>query len=208
MKRSPAAGRSRQPPSLRATARAFNKDVPAELSEVVMRALHRDPAQRYDSVEDFAMALEPFGTLQFHSTAAARDTYAQTLRIRRKSKGFRLPRSPLARGVAAVWIAAITVTVGWLVTRAVLREPAIEPSVHVAAPAPPPPAPARHDIVLPAAEPAPLPQGISPAPPPAPEPQQPAKSLRDRGVRKVRSAEPAAAPATRSSKTDILDPWN
>jgi serine/threonine-protein kinase len=194
-----------QPPSLRATARAFNKDVPAELSEVVMRALHRDPAQRYASVEDFAIALEPFGTLQFHSTVAARDAYAQTLRIRRQSKGFRLPRSPLVRGVAAVWIAAITVVVTWLVARAVLREPPIEPGVHVAAPAQVPAAPEHKDIVLPPAEPAPLPQGLSPAAPePAPQ-QQPARPVRGRGVRKAPA--PQAEPA-KNAKTDILDPWN
>jgi len=36
-------------------------EVPAELARIVLRALERDPAKRFQSMRDFASALEPFG---------------------------------------------------------------------------------------------------------------------------------------------------
>lgn len=210
-----------EPPSLRVTARGLNKDVPVEFSNAVMRALHRDPSQRYANIEDLAVALEPFGTMSFHSTTAARDAYAETLRIRRSSKRFALPRSPLARRVGLVWLAALTLTVGWLVARAVLRDPPIEPGVHVATPALPStagkPAPAvtapgRTDLVLPEpdapAEPQPVAAPVEPSTPPAAA-TQPQHNMRPRGARKpaqpARQYEPA--PKKPPGRTELVDPW-
>jgi hypothetical protein len=210
-----------EPPPLRQVARAFNKDVPQAFSQAVMRALNRDPAKRYDTVEDFALAIEPFGTLEFHSTVAARDAYAETLRGRRNSKRFALPRSPLLKPVALVWLAAITIVVGWLAVR-VLMQSSADPElqgVHVATPAKSDgaPKPLPKDVtLLPAAEHAPVerpkqapaeiaPAEIAPAeiaPAPSSEPSR-RLAPRPRAARK-----PGAATApTKLTKTDIVDPW-
>jgi hypothetical protein len=110
--------------------------------------------------------------------------------------------------VAIVWIAAIVLTAGWLVTRAVLRDPPIEAGVHVAAPARPAAPVAHEDLVLPpppAAAPAPDPAPAASSPEPteaAPRPPAP----RSRGVRKP-AAPKQAAPVQPARNTDIVDPW-
>jgi serine/threonine-protein kinase len=46
-------------------------DMPHELARVVMRALQRDPAQRFQTMRDLATALAPFGPVQTAAAAVA-----------------------------------------------------------------------------------------------------------------------------------------
>jgi eukaryotic-like serine/threonine-protein kinase len=46
-------------------------DMPRELARVVMRALQRDPAQRFQTMRDLAAALAPFGPVQTAAAAVA-----------------------------------------------------------------------------------------------------------------------------------------
>jgi len=200
-----------EPPALRQVARAFNKDVPPAFSQAVMRALNRDPAKRHDTIEDFAHAIERFGTLEFHSTIAARDAYAETLRIRRNSKRFALPRSPLARRVALAWLAAITLVVGWLAVRVLTQDKAatVPQGMHVAVPAAPldAPKPTHKDLVLPPASET-APTEVEPIEPieavePASREPAPHYAPRPRGARKPN----APAAPVKQPKTEIVDPW-
>jgi serine/threonine protein kinase len=216
-----------EPPQLRQVAKALNKDVPPEFSQAVMRALNRDPAQRQDTVEDFAIALEPFGTQRFHSTAAARDEYAETLRTRRESESFVLPSRLSGKGAVIGWLALITIAVGWLAVR-VLSAPspderALEglPVAKPAAVSTAPAAPLVHkDLVVPVAVEPPatlapqpqLPQQAYVEPPPAePAAIAPRKSVRRPALRarNVQSSPSPSKPkpAKLPRRTDILDPW-
>jgi serine/threonine protein kinase len=51
-------------------AHELNTEVPAELSEVIMRCLRKDPNQRFEDVAALAEALNPFGSGRFASYAA------------------------------------------------------------------------------------------------------------------------------------------
>jgi serine/threonine protein kinase len=51
-------------------AHELNTEVPAELSEVIMRCLRKDPSERFEDVATLAEALNPFGSGRFASYAA------------------------------------------------------------------------------------------------------------------------------------------
>jgi len=51
-------------------AHELNTEVPAELSEVIMRCLRKDPNERFEDVANLAEALNPFGSGRFASYAA------------------------------------------------------------------------------------------------------------------------------------------
>ncbi len=50
----------------------FRPDLPREIARLVLKALQRDPAQRFQSMREFAEALEPFGPTDRASVSMAR----------------------------------------------------------------------------------------------------------------------------------------
>lgn len=209
-----------EPPALRQVARAFGKDVPPGFSQVVMRALHRDPAQRQATVEDFALAIEPFGTLEFHSTVAARDAYAQTLRTRRQAEPITKSLGLAGRRAMLAWLALATIAVGWLLLRMLAHQPdaaipadlpIAKPAAALAPAAPPVPAPAPAHAAPPTPPVAPASTAAVEEPAPVPSEQdateKPAHPA-SRAPSRARGHRPAEDPPGKAlPRTDILDPW-
>jgi eukaryotic-like serine/threonine-protein kinase len=86
--------------------RAFRKDVPEELDEVVLRALERDPVKRFSTAAEFADALRPFvgttkGRAAFEAATTLREDAATPKRRQRRSMGVWL-------GVVGLCVAALT----------------------------------------------------------------------------------------------------
>ncbi|MGE3803256.1 MAG: protein kinase [Gemmataceae bacterium] len=89
------------PPERLQPERARAGQIPAELSAIAMKALARDPAARYQTVEGFRRDLELF--LEGHAVSAKDDSLWETLvKILRRNRGV-----SLAAGVGLVLLAAV-----------------------------------------------------------------------------------------------------
>ena len=83
--------------------RAIRPDVPEPLARIVEHCLEKDPGQRFDSMADFAFALD----------SATQQASGETTTARRRAA--RPPRSTLiARGAALLVVAAIIIVLGHL----------------------------------------------------------------------------------------------
>lgn len=149
-----------------APANEVRHEVPPGLAGVAMKAMARDPEQRYASAAALSQALRPWQERSTHD-----DTLPPALGADKPARPRRRPAVPLWAG-AATLLALVLVGAGWTwrdqtPEPARVLAPAPAPAVAEAAPQPPPPPAA--DVAPPAAEPAP--EIAAPAAKPAVKPR-------------------------------------
>jgi hypothetical protein len=204
-----------EPPSLGAAAKAVGKKVPRAFERVVMRALQRDPAARFASIEELAVALEPFSTIPFHTSPASRAVFdaAHPLGSMPPARSGMLDALRERRLLTAS-IAFALVALGALGYSALRRARDAGEAVPIALPAqalpaqvaaaPVPAAAAPVMPIAPPAPPAPLPLGVSSpsALTPAPEPPRQAGKKPARPKRRKNASDESF-----KLNSGIVDPW-
>jgi serine/threonine-protein kinase len=210
--------------------RGLRPDVPPALEAAVMRALEKDPAKRFGTVAELAMALVPFGPARTRANAerasrvlrvpaappaavtqpmpdapvssVSAPSYARTEGAWAETAGIKKEKSRAPVVLGAVAVAAITVAGGLVVLRGATHTGApVTPSA-----APVTPAARPTEIGQPAASPQPMPAtapSSEPAPPVSAKPE-PAIAPTITNPQAAKSAAAAAHP--RSNKKPKAEP--
>jgi serine/threonine-protein kinase len=193
----------------------WQPSLPPALVAIVMKALTKDPAARWQTAEELRDALEPFADVEPITGVLARlppqsvprrtlDTPIKPIPVPGEPREMRTNVSwagePAPKGVSRVWIAlALVVILAAGGTTAYLKRAVIaarwggHPTAAAAARPAPPPDPAT----FPPAPPIPAPIETTPASPTPPEPASPVKSVATTPrTRPTATAKPKAPPAT------------
>lgn len=180
-----------------APANEVRQEVPPGLAGVAMRAMARDPEQRYPSAAALSQALRPWQERSTHE-----DTLPPALGTDKPAHPRRRPAVPLWAG-AATLLALVLVGAGWTwrdQTPEPVRVVAPAPAVaEVPAPPPPPPPPVVVDVAPPAVEAAPVP--VVPVAKPVVKPRPVARKA-------APAAAPPAAEALATGQLQVaVTPW-